>query len=125
MIPGFERALDGIKLNDNFSFSIQPADGYGVKDDAAMVQLPIEIFKHEGAIDFEMLKTGNVLPMRDNEGNLLQGTVVSYDQEKVLMDFNHPMAGHELHFTGKVIALREAAEDEIAHGHVHDGTHHH
>jgi FKBP-type peptidyl-prolyl cis-trans isomerase SlyD len=42
------------------------------------------------------------------------------------MDFNHPLAGKDLHFTGEILSIRNATEEEIAHGHVHGpGGHHH
>jgi FKBP-type peptidyl-prolyl cis-trans isomerase SlyD len=57
---------------------------------------------------------------------MLQGIVVSVGDEMVRMDFNHPMAGNTLHFTGKVIDVREATAEELSHGHAHGpGGHHH
>jgi FKBP-type peptidyl-prolyl cis-trans isomerase SlyD len=42
------------------------------------------------------------------------------------MDFNHPLAGMQLHFSGEVLEVREATEDELSHGHAHhDGMEHH
>ena len=41
------------------------------------------------------------------------------------MDFNHPLAGKELFFTGKIIEVREATTEEISHGHIHGQGHHH
>jgi FKBP-type peptidyl-prolyl cis-trans isomerase SlyD len=42
------------------------------------------------------------------------------------MDFNHPLADQELHFSGKIISVRDASPEEMDHGHVHgEGGHHH
>jgi FKBP-type peptidyl-prolyl cis-trans isomerase SlyD len=42
------------------------------------------------------------------------------------MDFNHPLAGQDLHFSGSIVDIREATSDEIAHGHAHGpGGHEH
>lgn len=119
MIPGFERGLEGKGSGDSFSFTIEADDAYGSTDATAIIDLPIEIFKVEGVIDFDMLKVGNVLPMTDQEGNMLNGKVVSYDEQKVKMDFNHPLAGHILHFSGEIVEVREATPEEMDHGHVH------
>lgn len=119
MIPGFEKGLEGKAIGDVFSFSIDPEDGYGANDETAVINLPIEVFKVEKAIDFSVLKVGNMLPMSDNQGNVLNGRVVSLDDEMVKMDFNHPLAGHHLHFSGKIIEIRDASEEEMDHGHVH------
>ena len=119
MIPGFEKGLESKAIGDDFSFSIQPEDGYGANDETAVINLPIEVFKVEDVIDFSVVKVGNMLPMSDNQGNVLNGKVVSYDDEMVKMDFNHPLAGHHLHFSGKIIEIRDASKEEMEHGHVH------
>lgn len=119
MIPGFEKGLEGKSKGDDFSFTLESADGYGDNDPAAIIKLPIDIFKVEGTIDFKILKVGNILPLNDNEGNTLNGMVKGYDEETVTMDFNHPLAGQQLHFSGKVIEVREATSEELSHGHVH------
>ena len=126
LIAGFERHLAGLSSGDKFDFSIEPHEGYGTLDNDAIINLPIDIFKVNNAIDFEVLKVGNVLPMSDDQGNTMQGKVISYDAESVKMDFNHPLAGQTLHFIGEVKDVREASADEISHGHVHShGDHHH
>ena len=119
MIPGFEKQLEGLKAGDQFKFDITPEDGYGFPDKEAIIKLPIEIFKQDNLIDFEVLKVGNILPMSDNEGNMLRGKVLAYNDTDVTMDFNHPLAGMNLHFNGAVLSIREATMDELAHGHVH------
>ncbi|MEP7262935.1 MAG: peptidylprolyl isomerase [Bacteroidota bacterium] len=119
MIPGFETNLNGLSNGDTFSFSIQPEEAYGSADATAVIKLPIEIFKVDNVIDFEVLKTGNILPMSDNEGNMLRGKVLGFDDKEVTMDFNHPLAGMDLHFTGSVVGVRPATIEELAHGHVH------
>jgi FKBP-type peptidyl-prolyl cis-trans isomerase SlyD len=119
MIPGFEKGLEGKSVGDTFSFTIEPDDAYGSNDESAVVKLPIDIFKVDDVIDFKVLTVGNMLPMSDNEGNVLNGKVLSYDDKTVTMDFNHPLAGHKLHFSGEIIGVREASAEEIEHGHVH------
>ena len=57
--------------------------------------------------------------MTDSEGNQLQGLVVAVSEEYVVMDFNHPLAEKTLMFQGKILNIREATADELAHGHVH------
>lgn len=119
MIPGFEKGLTGKSLGDAFSFSIEPEEAYGASDETAVINLPIDIFKVDDVIDFNVLKVGNILPMSDNQGNVLNGRVMKFDDAMVTMDFNHPLAGHHLHFSGNVIGVRDATQEEIEHGHVH------
>jgi FKBP-type peptidyl-prolyl cis-trans isomerase SlyD len=126
MIPKFEAELDGKKVGDSASFGIAAAEAYGERDEKALVNLPIDIFKVDGAIDMEMIKVGNVLPMQDNEGNRMDGTVTDVTETEVKMDFNHPLAGQDLHFEVEVVDVRDATQEELDHGHVHGaGGHHH
>ncbi len=129
MLPKFESNLLNLKVNDSFEFTLDPEDAYGQLISEAIVDLPLEIFKVDGKLDDEMLKIGNVIPMQDNEGHPLEGKIIDIDidGEQVKMDFNHPLAGKTLHFTGKIVDLRDATEEELNHGHVHGphGHHHH
>jgi FKBP-type peptidyl-prolyl cis-trans isomerase SlyD len=119
MIPGFEKGLDGKSKGDKFTFSLESDDAYGNKEENAIIKLPIDIFKADGVLDMNLLQIGKFLPLNDSEGNVLNGKVIGFDNETVTMDFNHPLAGHHLHFTGEVIDVREASPEEISHGHVH------
>jgi len=126
MLPKFEEYLNALKAGDAFEFTLASDDAYGEMDQDAIIDLDKSIFEVEGKIDDEMLAIGNVIPMRDDQGNMLQGIVVSVSKDMVRMDFNHPMAGNVLHFAGKVIEVREASAEELSHGHAHGaGGHHH
>ncbi len=126
MLPKFEEYLNTLKAEDTFEFTLPCDDAYGEMDQDAIIDLDKSIFEVDGKTDAEMLAIGNVIPMRDDQGNMLQGIVVSVSKDMVRMDFNHPMAGNVLHFTGKVIEVREASAEELSHGHAHGaGGHHH
>ena len=126
MIPAFEDNLKGKMVSDGFDFHISAHEAYGLYDKEALVMIPIDVFKGEdGNIDHKMLTIGSILPMSDNEGNQLRGKVEEVTAEFVKMDFNHPLAGQDLHFTGKVLEVRDATADEIAHGHAHGPNGHH
>jgi FKBP-type peptidyl-prolyl cis-trans isomerase SlyD len=127
MIPKFEQELNGLKAGDKFSFGIAAADAYGVNDPNMVVNVPMDIFKgQDGKVDSEVVKVGNVLPMQDNQGNRMNGKIIEIAGDQVRMDFNHPLAGQDLHFTGDIISTREATKEELEHGHVHgEGGHQH
>ena len=92
----------------------------------AVVLLPTETFEMDGELDPNMLKVGNVIPMTDDQGNQLNGVVSEVSDEGVVIDFNHPMAGVNLYFTGNIHSLRAATDTELEHGHVHGpGGHQH
>lgn len=122
----FENQLDGKQAGDSFNFSLTPDQAYGDYDQQAVVSIPKQVFEIDGQIDEEMLQEGNFLPMSDNEGHQMQGKVVSIGDTEVQMDFNHPLAGMVMHFDGQVAAVRDATQEELAHGHVHgEGGHQH
>ena len=122
MIPAFEANIEGKQIGDDYAFGIPAAEAYGEVHADAMVDIPTQHF--EGFED--MLLLGNVIPMRDGEGNQMHGTVLDLNDEFVSIDFNHPMAGKNLYFVGKVVSIREAQADEIEHGHAHgEGGHQH
>ena len=127
LLPDFEKAIKGKKSGDKFDFFIAADKGYGLKNDKYVMNIPIDSFKSpDGTLDLNEIRLGNTLSMSDNQGNQLQGKILEVTAVHVRMDFNHPLAGHELHFTGEVIGVRPATAEELSHGHVHGpGGHHH
>lgn len=126
MIPDFEANLAGLKAGDNFSFGIEAANAYGKYDESMLVEVPKTAFMHEGKVPDGLLEVGNMLPLQDQDGNRMDGMVAWVGLDKVKIDFNHPMAGVDLWFTGNVESVRDAEPMELEHGHVHGpGGHHH
>jgi len=121
----FEDNLNGLSVGDSFEFMIPPKEGYGEVNDMAIVELPKDIFMVDGELQEDLLVIGNRLPMRDSDGNALDGTVVEVNDSAVVMDFNHPLAGQDLFFTGNVVNVRDASTEELTHGHAHNHAHSH
>jgi FKBP-type peptidyl-prolyl cis-trans isomerase SlyD len=127
LLPEFEANLIGKTVGAAFDFRIEAANGYGVYQLEHIVNIPMDAFlDEEGKLDSEMIATGKSVPMMDNEGNRLWGKVLGVEADHVRMDFNHPLAGKQLHFVGEVLEVRTAEADELAHGHAHGaGGHQH
>lgn len=126
LIPDFENNVKGLKVGDSFEFVITAEKAYGIPSDDNIANIPLDVFKNdEGVIDSNEIKVGAVLPMSDDQGHSMLGTILAIDATEVRMDFNHPLAGTDLHFTGKIDDVREATKDEIDHGHVHGPHGHH
>jgi len=119
MLPKFEENLKGLKAGDEFKFDIACDDAYGQATDEAVIDLPKNIFEVEGKIDEGLLQEGNVIPMQNNEGQKFNGVVMEVKDDAVKLDFNHPLAGDDLSFTGKVLEVRDATKEETEHGHAH------
>jgi FKBP-type peptidyl-prolyl cis-trans isomerase SlyD len=65
-----------------------------------------------------MVKIGNMIPMQDSKGQRMDGIVKEVSNDKVKMDFNHPLAGTDLYFEGEILAITEPVV-EMAHEHNH------
>ncbi len=126
LLPAFETNLDNLEPDEAFNFAIIAGDAYGEKSDEAIIELEKSIFEIDGKIDEKMLQIGQVIAMQDQDGNPVEGRVLEVRDNNVLMDFNHPLAGQNIHFTGKILDVREANAEEREHGHVHgaDGHQH-
>lgn len=116
LLPKFEAALDGKVAGDPFEFTLTPEEGYGSYNPNYVAMLPMEAFVVDGRTVTELLVVGRTLPMLNSEGQVVQGTITAVDEKTVTMDFNHPMAGKTLHFTGKVESVREATRKELTEG---------
>ena len=120
LLPDFEKNLHGKKGGDRFDFFISAEKGYGMKQEKHVLNISIDSFKSpDGTLNLNEICTGNTLSMSDQDGNQLQGTILEVTPVHVRMDFNHPLAGYELHFIGEVLHVRIATSEELAHGHVH------
>ena len=112
LLPKFEAALAGKEPGDSFDFILSPEDGYGKYDPSYKIDLPKTAFAIDGKVREDRLVVGRTIPMLNQAGQVVQGTVAEVTEMAVTMDFNHPMAGKTLHFTGKVESVREATEEE-------------
>jgi FKBP-type peptidyl-prolyl cis-trans isomerase SlyD len=114
MLPAFEEELSGLSVGDKFKFTLIPSDAYGEYNEEHLMELPKSVFEVDGTFDSNMVKEGNVVPMMDSNGNRLNGSVMDVKDDIVVMDFNHPLAGETLHFSGEVIDVHNPTEDELA-----------
>ena len=113
MLPMFEQHLDGLEQGSTFDFEIPCAEAYGEVNKAAIVDVPKSVFVVDGAIRDDLLQLGHSIPMMGANGQRLNGVVLEITDSTVKMDFNHPLAGQDLFFTGNVIEVREATAEEL------------
>jgi FKBP-type peptidyl-prolyl cis-trans isomerase SlyD len=114
MLPAFENGLMDKKVGDTFEIEIPAIDGYGEENADAIVDLPKHIFQVNGKFDEELITPGNSVPMMSSNGQRMEGLVISVEDETVKMDFNHPLAGEDLYFTGEVLEVRDATAEELS-----------
>lgn len=114
MLPKFESHLEGLKQDEPFNIKLDKLDAYGEVNNEAVVELPKSVFLVDGNFDDELIKVGNTVPMMSSNGQRMNGLVLEITDEVVKMDFNHPLAGEDLFFAGKVVEVREASDEEVA-----------
>jgi len=120
IISGLEREMIGMKIGERKEVVVAPADGYGEYDDEAFLDVPGKQFPSDMKVE-----EGLELTVRDDRGDARYARIESVEGETVRLNFNHPLAGDELHFNVKVVNLREPTGEELEHGHVHQGDGHH
>jgi FKBP-type peptidyl-prolyl cis-trans isomerase SlyD len=118
IIPGLERELTGLHVGDSKDVEVPPEEGYGVYDPK-----DVEVIDRTMLPKNMPLKLGMVLEITDDEGNLSEAIVREISPKNVTLDFNHPLAGQTLFFSVQVLGVRDATEEELAHGHPHGDDH--
>lgn len=120
ILPALESELSGKSTGDEFSTVIEPENGYGVRDNSLVGQVPLSDL--EGIPNLEV---GAQLEAETPEGPRVV-VVTAVNDDSVTIDANHPLAGVTLHFAVKVAEIREATPEELEHGHAHGpGGHNH
>lgn len=125
MLPSFEKKLTDKQAGSDFSFLLKAEEAYGEQNPEAIVEFDKKIFEADGQMDPQMV-VGKPVMMRDEQDHTMRAVILAISEDKVKLDFNPPMAGKNLHFTGKILTVRDASAEEISHGHVHGpGGHQH
>lgn len=114
IIPGLENELAGKVPGDTFDIKVAPAEGYGESRDELIQKVKRDDLSH-----IEDLKVGSALQAQMDDGQTINMVVTEVSDENVTLDSNHPLAGQTLHFTGEVVEVREATQEELDHKHSH------
>ena len=107
-------SLVGKTEGDSLQVVVQPEEGYGefMPD---LVQV-VDRSTFEGV---ESIEVGMGFEARAEDGSARRIVVREVDGDEVTVDGNHPLAGAELHFDVQIMTIRDATEEELAHGHAH------
>jgi len=120
LIPGLEKALEGKEPGDKFTVTVPAAEAYGERHDALVQKgIPKEMFQ-----GVENLEVGMRFEAQTEQGPQ-SVEITEVTDEGVTVDGNHPLAGQDLTFDIEVVAVRDATDEELAHGHVHAGEQQH
>lgn len=119
IVPGLEEVIEGAKVGDKKEVTVPPEKGYGDLKPELKLQLPRSQFPPDAEIKPDMQFTSDV------DGQQQVFTVERVEGDQVHVNGNHPLAGKTLHFNVEILGVRKATEEELSHGHVHDGRTHH
>ena len=121
IIPGLEKALEGKQAGDKLNVAVQPAEGYGERDERLVQDVPREAFENVDEVN-----PGMQFQAQNEQGQARVVTVTKVADDLITIDANHPLAGTNLNFDVEVTEVREPTAEELEHGHVHGpGGHNH
>ena len=120
IIPGLEQQLVGKNVGDKLTVAVPAVDAYGEYHEQLVNEVPAEAFQGVDKIEAGMQFQA------DTPEGVQVITVKAVNGDTVTVDANHPLAGQDLNFAVEIVEIRDATEEETAHGHVHGaGGHHH
>ena len=120
IIPGLEREMTGMVIGESKDVVVAAVDAYGEEDDKAFMDVARDQFPKEIP-----MKVGTEIQVQNEQGQPMFARIEEIADQSVRLNFNHPLAGKELHFSVKVVEIREPTDEEKEHGHVHGPGGHH
>lgn len=103
LLPGFEEAIQGLEVGASDTFVIKPEKGFGQSNPNN-----IQVFARDQFKDVDLIE-GLMISFADAQKAETPGVVKSFDEQEVTIDFNHPLAGRNVHFQVEIIDIQPAA----------------
>lgn len=113
VIEPLAKTIEGLHKGDPFNVTVSADEAFGPHNPEQIVTLDKEMFMIDGKFDADIVAVGKYVPMLTAEGFRVNGLVKEITDDKVTMDFNHPLAGKTIRFDGKVQEVRQATDEEI------------
>jgi len=100
IIAGLEKMLAGMEKGGTLEVDISAAEGFGETDPEALIEIP------KSDLPPEAMKTGAELQGEGPQGQTIAGRVIEVKENSAVVDFNHPMAGKDLHFSITIVDVQ-------------------
>lgn len=107
MIQGFESALMGMSLNEKKTFTLEPEDAYGLRSEEHM-----HTFSREEVPPEMNPQEGEEILLSTPDGQQIPALIVEANDERVVVDMNHPLAGESLTFDIEIVGISKTATQE-------------
>ena len=101
LIEGLELVLYGLKQGDRQCLSIEPRDAFGFPDADNIHTMPRSEFPED-----IQLEVGQIIGFSTPSGEEVPGAIQEIKDEEVVVDFNHPLAGHEIIFDVEILEVK-------------------
>ena len=105
MLEDFDNALKGLQTGEKFEVTIPSTRAYGEEREELFIELPKSKFMADGEWDEESLIEDEIVSIESEDGEEMQGLIVEVRLNIVIVDFNHPLAGENLFFSGAVLKI--------------------
>ena len=100
VIPGFDKAIEGMKVGEDKTITLTPTEAYGERNEKLVQEVPVGGFPKDIKVE-----KGLALQLRDKQGRMLMALVKEVKGDKAIVDLNHPLAGKNLNFKLKLVAI--------------------
>ncbi|MDT7042009.1 peptidylprolyl isomerase [Candidatus Nitronereus thalassa] len=120
IVSGLEKALVGKSAGDSLTVKVAPAEGYGEVDPNG-----IKVIERAAFEGVDVVEAGMAFEAKAPDGTAQHIVVTKVEGDEVTIDLNHPLAGVTLNFDIQIVNVREATQEELDHGHTHEGGHAH
>jgi peptidylprolyl isomerase len=107
IINGLDQGVMGMKIEDEKDITVKPEEGYGDYNDAFILTIPLAEMKTNFDPEPEM-----IISIQMENGSLVPARITEVNDESVILDLNHPLAGKTLHFKVKILAINDIAQME-------------
>ena len=114
-LDSFEQHIVGLEPGEKFDFTLQPSEAFGEYDKEGVHKLGRDVFSINGHFDHENIFPGAVITLMNADEKRFMARVTAVEEDGVVVDTNHPLAGSTLQFTGVVLENRDATNEEIQH----------
>lgn len=113
VIVPLAEAIDGLSVGDTFDVVAPSEQAFGPHVPEYVYTLDKDMFIVNGKFDSDVVAVGKYVPMLTEDGYRMNGLVTEITDDKVILDFNHPLAGKDVRFKGKIQDVRDATPEEL------------
>ena len=103
LLEKFEEKILGLKKGDTFEITLSPEEAYGNYDEEGIVSIPKAELMED--VDDVEISEGEIIPIVTDDDEEMEAVVLEIDGDIVTLDFNHPLAGETLYFSGKIVDI--------------------